>query len=193
MKKSATALQVGIHKHGHLRRRPLAAGLVARFPGGAVAYTQITRDEHNTTRMAYKVAEVYCKYATCTWTQVWSGSHWVCDHSPFVSSASSQHLCVNWLSTLLHTRRTSLVLKRSSTLNPFSTAKYSTPGTKLKLQTRRYIAVLESWAVVVDSRTSATLLDCSWSVDFSSFVLLFMIAASQADALSSMLCFFAPS
>jgi hypothetical protein len=71
MKKSASALQIGIDKHGHLNRRPIAAGLVAWFPGGAVAYTQITRDEDNTTRMAYKAAEVYCKYATCTWTQVW--------------------------------------------------------------------------------------------------------------------------
>ncbi len=43
MKKSATALQIGIDKHGHLRRRPITAGLVAWFPGGAVAYTQITR------------------------------------------------------------------------------------------------------------------------------------------------------
>ncbi len=41
--------------------------------GGAVAYTQITRDEDNTTRMVYKVAEVYCKYATCTWTQFGRG------------------------------------------------------------------------------------------------------------------------
>jgi hypothetical protein len=51
MKKSASALPIGIDKHGHLRR-PIAAGLVAWFPGGAVAYTQITLDERNTTRMA---------------------------------------------------------------------------------------------------------------------------------------------
>jgi hypothetical protein len=85
--------------------------------------------------------------------------------------------------------------QRSSTLNPFSTAKYSTQyqAGAPKLPAYVNIAVLESWAVVVASRTSATLLNCSWCVDFSSFLLLLMVAASQAAALSSMLCCFAPS
>jgi hypothetical protein len=99
---------------------------------------------------------------------------------------------MNWLRTLLHTWSTSLTRKEFNS-QPISTAKYSAAGTKLKLQTRRYIAVLESWALVVASRTSATLLNCTWSGDFSSFVLLLMVAASQAAALSSMLCCFGPS
>jgi hypothetical protein len=106
-----------------------------------------------------------------------------------------QHLYVNWLMrTLLHTRSASLTRKIFNSQPIFDCQIFNTvPSWSSKLPAHVNIAVLESWAVVVASRTSATLPNCSWSVDFSSFVLLLMVAASQAAALSSMLCCFAPS
>jgi hypothetical protein len=163
----------------------------AEVPGGAVAYPQITRTKMIRRGWCTKSPKFTANMQHAREPKFGRGLIGCAILLIRLSLQLHSSTCV-WIGWELCCTHEALAWReRNSTINPFRLPNIQ--HLKLKLQTRRYIAVLESWAVVVASRTSVTLLNCSWFVDFSSFILLLMVAASQAAALSSMLCFVGPS